>query len=59
MLSQIKTQNILFLDIETVPGKENFENLDTTFQTLWAEKTLGSKSFRYFGVLEITNTIHQ
>ena len=39
MLSQTKTQNILFLDIETVPVKENFEDLDTTFQTLWAEKT--------------------
>ena len=39
MLSQTKTQNILFLDIETVPIKENFEDLDTTFQTLWAEKT--------------------
>ena len=32
MLSQTKTQNILFLDIETVQGKENFEDLDTTFQ---------------------------
>ena len=39
MLSQTKTQNILFLDIETVPVKENFEDLDLTFQTLWAEKT--------------------
>ena len=39
MLSQTKTQNILFLDIETVPVKENFEDLDTTFQKLWAEKT--------------------
>ena len=39
MLSQTKTQNILFLDIETVRGKENFEDLDTTWQTLWAEKT--------------------
>ncbi|MBT5090214.1 MAG: 3'-5' exonuclease [Flavobacteriales bacterium] len=39
MLSQTKTQNILFLDIETVPVKENFEDLDTAFQTLWVEKT--------------------
>jgi len=39
MLSHTKTQNILFLDIETVPVKENFEDLDLTFQTLWAEKT--------------------
>ena len=39
MLSQTKTQNILFLDIETVPEKENFEDLDLTFQTLWTKKT--------------------
>ena len=31
MLSQTKTQNILFLDIETVPIKENFEDLDSNF----------------------------
>ncbi|MBC8265747.1 MAG: 3'-5' exonuclease [Flavobacteriales bacterium] len=39
MLNQTKTQNILFLDIETVPVKENFEDMDTTFQSLWKEKT--------------------
>ena len=39
MLSQTKTQNILFLDIETVPVKEHFEDLDSTFQKLWEEKT--------------------
>tara|TARA_B110000908_G_C10163466_1_gene407217 strand:- start:362 stop:1081 length:720 start_codon:yes stop_codon:yes gene_type:complete len=40
MLEQIKIQNILFLDIETVPVEEHFEDLDATFQTLWAEKTV-------------------
>jgi len=39
MLDQIKTKNILFLDIETVPIKENFEDLSSGFQGLWSEKT--------------------
>ena len=47
MLEQIKTKNILFLDIETVPVKENFEDLNTTFQTLWAEKTAWQRKEEY------------
>ena len=39
MLEQIKIKNILFLDIETVPVKENFEDLAPTFQELWEDKT--------------------
>ena len=39
MLDQIKIKNILFLDIETVPIKENFEDLSSEFQGLWSEKT--------------------
>ncbi len=39
MLEQIKTKNILFLDIETVPIKETFEELNPTLQKLWEEKT--------------------
>ena len=39
MLEQIKTKNILFLDIETVPVKENFEDLAPIFQELWEDKT--------------------
>ena len=39
MLEQIKTKNILFLDIETVPIKETFEELDSKLQKLWEEKT--------------------
>jgi uncharacterized protein YprB with RNaseH-like and TPR domain len=31
--------DILFLDIETVSGKANFEDLTEEFQSLWAEKT--------------------
>ena len=40
MLEQIKTKNVLFLDIETVPIKENFEDLSAPFQKLWEEKTV-------------------
>ena len=40
MLEQIKTKNILFLDIETVPIKKNFEDLSAPFQKLWEEKTV-------------------
>ena len=39
MLEQIKTKNILLLDIETVTVKENFEDLAPTFQKLWEDKT--------------------
>jgi 3'-5' exonuclease len=40
MLDQIKIKNVLFLDIETVPIKENFEDLNATFKNLWEEKTV-------------------
>jgi hypothetical protein len=40
MLGQSKIKNILFLDIETVPVKEHFKDLDTAFQKLWDEKTI-------------------
>ena len=39
MLSEIKIKNVLFLDIETVPCSQKFEDLDITFQKLWSEKT--------------------
>lgn len=39
MLENIKLEKILFLDIETVPFESNFEDLDSTFQKLWEEKT--------------------
>ncbi len=39
MLEKIKLQNILFLDIETVPETENFNDLSETKQLLFAEKT--------------------
>ena len=39
MLKKIKPENILFLDIETVPEKENFEALSKNMQELFAKKT--------------------
>ncbi|MCF6350057.1 MAG: 3'-5' exonuclease [Flavobacteriaceae bacterium] len=39
MLQKIKPENILFLDIETVPEKENFQDLSSETQELFAKKT--------------------
>lgn len=39
MLSKINIENILFLDIETVPLQENFEDVDDTLKILWEKKT--------------------
>jgi DNA polymerase elongation subunit (family B) len=43
MLDNIKVEDVLFLDIETVPCSSSFEMLDPSFQTLWEKK---SKQFR-------------
>ena len=40
MLSKINLQNILFLDIETVPEKEHFHQLDAHTQQLWENKSM-------------------
>jgi len=39
MPDKIQLENILFLDIETVPEKSSFDQLDTTTQELWAYKS--------------------
>lgn len=39
MLDKIHLQNILFIDIETVPEHEHFSDLDETTKILFAEKT--------------------
>lgn len=39
MLHSVKKENILFLDIETVPQFPSFEGLDLRMQDLWAKKT--------------------
>jgi 3'-5' exonuclease len=43
MLDNIRVEDILFLDIETVPGVPSFDMLDPLMQTLWEKK---SKQFR-------------
>ena len=43
MLANIKPEDILFLDIETVPAVSSYGYLDQAFQTLWDKK---SKQFR-------------
>lgn len=39
MLEQIKIDDILFLDIETVPQQASFEDLDDSFKHLWNKKS--------------------
>lgn len=39
MLYKIPIENVLFLDIETVPQINSWENLDGTTQNLWDKKT--------------------
>lgn len=40
MIEKIRLENILFLDIETVPEHENFHSLDDEMKQLWENKTL-------------------
>ncbi|MBT8206505.1 MAG: ribonuclease H-like domain-containing protein, partial [Eudoraea sp.] len=39
MLKKLNLEHLVFLDIETVPEFENFENLPEDAQALWAQKT--------------------
>ena len=39
MLENIKSEDVLFLDIETVPQHPNFESLTKVFQDLWEKKS--------------------
>jgi uncharacterized protein YprB with RNaseH-like and TPR domain len=39
MIEKIKLENMLFLDIETVPLEENFNALDDEMKLLWEQKT--------------------
>ena len=39
MIEKIRLDHILFLDIETVPEQEHFQNLDNDMQHLWELKT--------------------
>ncbi|HYX06555.1 MAG TPA: 3'-5' exonuclease [Bacteroidales bacterium] len=39
MLDHLKNENILFLDIETVPVKPSFDEVEEPFKTLWDKKS--------------------
>ena len=39
MIHKIPIENILFLDIETVPQVDEWKNLNETTQYLWDKKT--------------------
>jgi len=39
MIEKMNLENILFLDIETVPEQEHFKTLDAEMQALWELKT--------------------
>ena len=39
MIEKINLNNILFLDIETVPEYHNYRGLDSETQQLWEQKT--------------------
>ena len=39
MLHNINLENVLFLDIETVPAEGRFDDLDETWKKLWEDKT--------------------
>ncbi len=39
MITKLNIENILFLDIETVPESEQFSDLDKTKQELWEHKS--------------------
>ena len=47
MLDKIKLENILFLDVETVPELENFKNLTPEKQILWAQKSQYQRKDEY------------
>ena len=47
MLEHIKLQNILFLDVETVPVAPTFSDLPKNFQELWIEKTKWQRKDEY------------
>ncbi len=38
-MQHIRTENVLFIDIETVSEKADFQNLNENWQELWTEKT--------------------
>nr|WP_297786474.1 3'-5' exonuclease [uncultured Allomuricauda sp.] len=47
MLYKLNLEHILFLDIETVPQKQDFSDLDETAQLLWEQKTQYQRKDEY------------
>lgn len=47
MIEKIRIENILFLDIETVPCEENFNLLDDEWKLLWEQKTQYQRKDEY------------
>jgi len=47
MISKLNLENILFLDIETVPETEHYSSLDPVKQDLWATKTQYQRKDEY------------
>ncbi|MFN0032618.1 MAG: 3'-5' exonuclease [Flavobacteriales bacterium] len=52
MLETINAEQILFLDIETVPQQSGFERLTEEWQTLWAEKSRFTRERQQLGLEE-------
>mgnify|MGYP000141358486 CR=1 FL=1 len=52
MLSDLSLDEILFLDIETVPQSPGFDQLDATTQTLWEEKSRYIRERKEIGLEE-------
>lgn len=55
MLKNIQPEEILFIDIETVPGTQDFNSLDEDFQLLWTEK---SRFMREKNNIDIEESYH-
>ena len=47
MLNKIKLENILFLDVKTIPELENFKDLAPEKQILWAQKSQYQRKDEY------------
>ena len=47
MISKLNLENILFLDIETVPETHRFSDLDDTKQALWEAKSRYQRQDEY------------
>lgn len=50
MLNQLDPEEILFLDIETVPQSESYEHLDDDLKALWTEKSRYTREKKGLGI---------